>query len=202
MNAAIRSQAEYTDQTFERLQLEGAEISSSEFHGCAFRNCSFAEAVFERCRFVDCEFRGCDLSLVQLPNCAFSSTRFTDSKVIGVNWARADWPTARLGEPLAFHNCTLSHSTFLGLNLKAIEIEGCVVTDVDFREADLSGSSFADSDLAESLFLHTNLRAADFGTARNYRISPAENDLEGAKFALPEAMSLLYSLEIELVEPE
>lgn len=196
----IHDHAEQTDQSFESLEMRGAEIASSEFHGCTFLNCSFVEATFKGCRFVDCEFRGCDLSLLQVPDTVFSAARFVDSKAIGINWALAGWPSANLGEPLAFFNCALGHSTFIGLKLRGIRIEGCVATDVDFREAELAESSFADTDLAESLFLHTDLSDADLSKARNYQISPADNELAGARFSLPEAMSLLHSLDIELVE--
>ena len=72
--------------------------------------------------------------------------------------------------------------------------------DVDFRECDLSQADFAGTDLADSLFLATNLTQADFSRARNYQIDPSQNIVDEAKFSLPEAMSLLYSMDIVLVE--
>ena len=94
----------------------------------------------------------------------------------------------------------MSHSTFIGLELSGIEITECVATDVDFREANLSEADFRGTDLSESLFINTNLRQADLREARNYRIAPGENDLTRARFSLPEAMSLLYNLDIDLSE--
>jgi uncharacterized protein YjbI with pentapeptide repeats len=138
--------------------------------------------------------------LVQVTDSAFSTTRFEESKVIGVNWAQADWSGTRLGQAIGFHKSAISHSTFIGLDLAGIEITECAATDVDFREANLSGAVFRGTDLSESLFINTNLRQADLGKARNYHIAPGENDLKGARFSLPEAMSLLYNLDIELLE--
>ncbi|MFN2273048.1 MAG: pentapeptide repeat-containing protein [Anaerolineae bacterium] len=200
MSSEIHSQTDYADQVFKGAHLRQAEIASSEFHGCTFIQCSFVESVLSRCRFVDCTFQQCDLSLVQVPDSVFSDTRFEDSKIIGVNWAQADWSAVKLGQPLGFYRSTISHCTFIGLSLRGMEVKECVAKDVDFREADLSKADFAGTDLSESLFIKTNLSEADLSGARNYQIAPGQNELRGAKFSLPEAMSLLYGLDIVLVE--
>jgi uncharacterized protein YjbI with pentapeptide repeats len=196
----LQSQSRYTDQTFEGVRCERGEIDSSEFHGCTFRRCSFVESVFRRCRFVDCTFMHSDLSLVQLPGSVFRSVRFEESKLVGVDWTQADWSGVWLGDPPEFHACTLSHATFIGLNLHGIQFKGCAAVEVDFREADLSSAAFGGTDLSGSLFQDTKLSKADLSEACNYDIAPEKNDLRGAKFSLPEAMSLLYNLDIELVD--
>ena len=197
---SVDSHTQYADQTFSGLHLEQAVIDSSEFRGCTFTKCSFVESAFRRCRLVDCAFQHCDLSLLQVTDSAFSATRFEDSRVIGVNWAQADWSGASLGRPIGFHKTAISHSTFIGLELNGIQITECVATDVDFREAILSEADFRGTDLLDSLFINTNLKQADFRDARNYHIAPGKNELKGARFSLPEAMSLLYSLDIDLSE--
>jgi uncharacterized protein YjbI with pentapeptide repeats len=182
--------------------LEPAQLLSNEFYDCTFIRCSLAKAVIRNCRFINCLFQECDLSLVQVPGSAFSVTRFEDSKVMGVDWTQADWAATRLGDPIAFYKCAISHSTFIGLRLRGIQIRDCVAVDVDFREADLSKANFAGTDLSESLFSNTNLTEANLSSARNYRIAPAQNTLKQAKFSFPEAMSLLYSLDIVLTEDD
>jgi len=196
----IRTGTCYIEQTFKEIDLAQARLASNEFHDCMFIRCSFDETVFQGCRFVNCVFRRCDLSMIRVPDSSFAATRFEDSKVIGVNWARAHWPATRLGDSLHFSGCAISHSTFIGLNLRRIRIRDCVAVDVDFRECDLSQADFAGTDLAESLFLATNLTQADFSRARNYQIDPIQNTVNGAKFSLPEAMSLLYNMDIVLIE--
>jgi fluoroquinolone resistance protein len=198
MSTEILSRARYSNQSFQRIRLDAIELVSSQFHNCLFKDCSMAESVLRGCRLVGCTFRRCDLGLVGVPNTAFVTTRFEDSKLVGIDWTRADWTTGRLPHPLAFHRCALNHSTFIALVLREIEITDCLAIDVDFREADLSGADFSGTDLAASLFLHTNLSGADLSRARNYRIDAQQNTLKGAKFSLPEAMSLLYSLDITL----
>jgi len=44
------------------------------------------------------------------------------------------------------------------------------------------------------------LTEADFTGAKNYAIAASSNTLKKTKFSLPEAMGLLYSLDIVLTE--
>jgi fluoroquinolone resistance protein len=201
-HAEIQPHTHYAEWTFKAIRQEQKTVVSSEFYECTFVHCSFVEAAFRACRFNTCTFLHCDLSLVQVPGCLFSATRFEDSKVVGVDWTQADWTAARIGDPIGFLRCALSHSTFIGLSLQGLRILDCTAKNVDFREADLSGADFGATDLSESLFSDTNLTEADLSRALNYAIAPGRNVLTRARFSLPEAMALLYGLDIVLVEDE
>jgi uncharacterized protein YjbI with pentapeptide repeats len=202
LGSVIESHVHYADRVFREVQAAHTELVSSEFYDCAFSHSTFEESVFRRCRFVNCVFRDCDLSLIKVPESSFTSTRFESSKVIGVNWTEARWPRARLANPVSFSKCAISHSTFIGLALPSIQFRDCVASDVDFREADLSRADFGATDLSGSLFGKTNLSEADLSRACNYRIDPGQNTLKRAKLSLPEAMSLLHSMDIVLVDQD
>lgn len=202
LSTGIQPQTHYSEQVFEKVHLEQHQLTSCEFHDCKFIGCSFTETVFDNCRFVHCLFKNSDLSLLRVPNSVFSATKMEGSKLIGVDWTQADWSSTKLADPIDFTKCDLSHSTFIGLNLKNIHITECIAKDVDFREADLTGAVFTGTDLIESLFNDTNLTEADLSRSRNYHIDPGQNVLKRTKFSLPEAMSLLYSLDIILDEGE
>ena len=122
--------------------------------------------------------------------------------MVGIDWTKADWSAPSLGVPITVESCVLNHSTFIGLNLPRISITDSMAVNVDFREADLSKADFSGSDLSDSLFLNTNLVEADLSRARNYTIAPNVNELRKAKFSLPEAMSLLYNLDIEMTSDD
>jgi fluoroquinolone resistance protein len=200
VSADILSSTYYANRTFEKVVLTGGHVLAADFAEVSFVRCDFSEAILEACRFADCVFDGCDLTMVQLPECRLSNVTFNDTRVMGVDWTRASWPRLGAGGVIAFSGCVLSHTTFIGLSLPEVRFTGCKATDVDFREADLSRASFENTDLADSIFLKTDLSQADFSRARNYRIDPAHNKISGAKFSLPEALSLLYSMDIEMVE--
>lgn len=194
--STIASGSAYDEQTFRELRIDG-RINSSRFADCTFIHCSFGGCVFSECRFVNCVFQHCDLSVAKVPGSVFSGVRFEDSKVAGVNWGDAKWPK-NPAAAIGFERCVISRSTFFGLKLPALRARECIAVDVDFREADLRGADLHGTDLSESLFSETNLSGADLTGARNYRISPARNVLTKAKFSMPEAMTLLYCLDIEL----
>jgi uncharacterized protein YjbI with pentapeptide repeats len=194
----LASRKTYSDQNFKALKLDQESLRSAGFHDCQFKQVSFVGARLIDCRFANCTFTNCDFSLVQIPGCLLSSVLFERCKLVGINWTEADWTSVRLGEPLAFKECALNHSTFIGLDMQEVRMIGCTVIGVDFREANLSLADFSDSDLQESLFLHTDLTSANLSKARNYTIAPGENTLKQARFAMPEALSLLYNLDILL----
>ena len=193
-------QTEYDEQTFHNLALNQNEINSKKFYDCDFVDCDLSEVVSTNCRFVDCKFTECNLSLMKVKKSSFSDTYFENSKVIGINWTEASWPTLGLLCPIEFFRCDLSHSTFFGLNLREIRMTECLAKDVDFREADLTEADLTQTDFNGSLFMETDLTRADFSDAINYRIDVIFNRIKAAKFTLPEAVSLLRGLDIEIVD--
>jgi fluoroquinolone resistance protein len=197
MNSITDAQ-EYFDQTFNKVHLGPDEIISGKFTDCVFFQCIFESAILNNCRFSNCLFQECNLNLVKLPGSSFPATRFEKSKLMGVDWTQATWSTSGFYSIVHFLECVISHSTFIGLELKRIQITNCIANEVDFRDADLSNADFKGTDLARSFFGNTNLSEADLSQARNYMIDPSNNILKQAKFSMPEAMALLYSMDIVL----
>jgi len=193
---ALDPQTEFDNQTFEGLDLRTQAVHYKSFDGCAFSGCAFAQTDFTGTRFVDCAFRKCDLSLIRIRDCAFIGAKFENSKIVGVNWTEASWPKKNSLNSIDFFDCVLSQSTFNGLILRKMKLTGCIAVDADFSEANLAQSDCRKTDFSRSRFMHTDLTGADFRDAKNYVIHPALNRLSKAKFSLPEAMSLLYCLDI------
>jgi uncharacterized protein YjbI with pentapeptide repeats len=118
--------------------------------------------------------------------------------VIGLNWTEASWPKRGLLNSLRFVRCILNHSTFMGLPLKKAIFRECIAKDVDFANANLTEADCTNTDFSQSRFFHTDLTHANFSGAQNYAIAAHLNTLKKTKFSLPDAMALLYSLDIEL----
>lgn len=202
MNFDTTSLKLFEGHRFNGLSQVAKSINSKEFRACSFKNCDFKETEFSDCLFVDCRFEACDLSLVRFPNTAFQETTFQESKLIGVNWVAAKWDEQSLiaRKFVDFQTCSLDYSIFIGLKLIGIKIRGCSAKHLDFEGTDLTAADCSDSDFEASRFVHTNLSKADFSGAVNYLIDARINTLGKTKFSLPEAISLLESLDIELVE--
>ena len=194
------AQTEYISETFVDEQLAGKKLSYIEFDSCVFKECDFNSAIFDHCKFIDCEFIRCNLSVVKLNASRFMDVMFRESKIIGVDWTRVAWSNLQLASPIAFEQCVLSDSSFLGLYLSELTMEDCKVNDVDFREGDFHESDFNGSDLTNSLFDGANLNGAHFENAENYYIDVNNTRIKKATFSRIEAVSLLESLDIVLVD--
>lgn len=181
----------YFQKDFSKISVSDKTIKSREFEECEFAGCSFINCRFIDCKFVSCRFTDGILSAISPTDSSFVEIKFAKSKVIGFDWTKA----LRIRE-LSFDNCQINDSNFKLLKLPGIKIVDCEAKDVDFTEADLSGGDFRDTSFEKSRFFKTNLTEANFGGARNYLIDARHNVLKKARFSLPEALSLLSSLDV------
>lgn len=184
----------------EKQDYSGASIAGKEFDGCTFRDCNFTEATFSRCTFSDCLFEHCNLSLVDLDYSRFSDVEFIGCKLVGVDWTRANWPQMLFSSPIRLIETILNESSFFGLTLQELVLEGCKAINVDFREGDFSSAQFTGTDFSGALFHRTNLSAVDFVDACDYSIDLFNNQIQGAKFDRFEALRLLDCLDVELID--
>lgn len=171
------------------------ELAFKTFDECTFTDCNFSDAIFQSCKFKHCRLVNCNLSLLCLKGSYFIDVGFELCKILGVNWTYAE---ISLHQNLKFLKCNISQSNFLGLNLSSIIISECIARDVDFRDCDLSKSTLIGNDFQNTLFSNTNLIKADFTNSINYYINVFENQIKGAQFSLPEAISLLTGLGVKI----
>ncbi len=200
MKSFPKGQVVYESQEFSGISAAREEMSGISFQDCSFKNCDFMEVQFLNCKFHECLFSHCDLSLASVKGSQFKGVRFEESKAIGITWVEASWPKLGGLESIDFTGCVLNYASFFGLRLKARKLVDCTALEVDFAEADLTDANCTGTDFQRSRFLNTNLTRADFTNAKNYSISPLLNQIKHAKFSLPEAMALLYNLDITLVD--
>lgn len=186
------------------LVIRDTELYSMSFYECDFENCDFSKVSFMGCVFSDCRFLNCNLSLCRIPGCRLENTLFSGSKLVGIDWCVAAWrkphPKKKYPFTIKFENCALNYSVFIEMNLYQAKFRGCTLQEAGFEHADLSFGDFTESDLSGAVFRDTNLTGADLSGARNYTINASCNILTKAKFSLPEALSLIYALDIEITE--
>ena len=181
----------YYQEKLTRHSLIQETIQSRVFEECEFNNCSFIDCKFEKCRFIECKFIECDLSNIIPMNCQFTEVRFIKCKAIGIDWTKAE----KLKE-LNFSECLVNYSNFKLLQVPKTTMTGCEAKEIDFIETDLSDGDFKGTDFEQSVFFKTNLTNSDFSGAKNYSIDVKTNTLKETRFSLPEALSLLYSMDI------
>ena len=194
-------QDEFCDLEFKKLEARETRFQGKFFNRCTFIKCNFNGTVFQNCRFRDCVFKNCDLSLVNLKGSSFSNTSFEDSILIGIDWTLSSWGTGKIFfKQVDFSGCVLNYSSFMGLNLKKVTMKKCIAHEMGFQESDLTQANLTLSDLKDSRFAHTNLTETDLRGARDYQIDPTQNTLKKTRFSMPEVMSLLYCLDIEIAD--
>jgi fluoroquinolone resistance protein len=196
----LSSETVFIGETFKHTILKSGSVLETSFNECKFVHCAFNETRFVECAFGDCDFEDCDLSLVDFSKSRFLATIFRKSKVVGIDWTKADWSSRNKSKlknkTIDFYECVLNYSSFLGLDLEGIELSHCIARGASFEDANLSKANCAHTDFLESRFNRTNLTQADFTQALNYAIDVKANVLGKTKFSLPEAISLLDGLDI------
>ena len=90
----------------------------------------------------------------------------------------------------------INYSNFKLLKIPKTKIVTCEAKEVDFIETDLTGGDFKNTDFEKSRFFKANLTGADFRGARNYFIDVKNTTLKQTRVSMPEAVSLLSSLDI------
>lgn len=133
--------------------------------------------------------------MAKVVDSVFHDVRFEECRLLGVDFGRA---SRKLPLRLEFVRCDLSYASFAETPVKDLRIEDSTVRDADFTKAAIAGAVLSGADLAGAVFRAADLRKADLRTARGYTIDPKETRLEGAKFSLPEALSLLAAFGVEL----
>jgi len=185
---------------FKKVNLNGKIIKNVEFEECTFISCNFSETLFCSSRFIDCRFENCNLSVMKLTSSMLSGCEFISSKMIGIDWTMCDWLSLLSSEPLRFKKCILNDSNFYGLTQDRIEIKECSAKELDFRSGSFKNADFSSSDFRGALFGDTHLDYANFSDATNTNIDLKNNHLKGAIFSQLEALYLLESMGIVLVD--
>ena len=185
------TKSSYYQEKFTKTTLSKETVKEVEFEECDFKDCRFVDCKFEKCKFVNCKFNSCMISALEPVDSRFLEAGFTNCKVIGV-----DWTKAQQIKDMAFKGSQINYSNFRMLTLPGLILNDCEAKEVDFTEANLSEGVFTNTDFEKSVFLKTDLTKANFKRAKNYFIDARLNSIKQAHFSIPEALSLLGSLDV------
>ncbi|NDV28023.1 pentapeptide repeat-containing protein [Desulfovibrio sp. JC010] len=183
----------YENDLFEGLDFNDQTLQEVSFYRCSFESSSLQYAEFIDCDFQECSFIGCNMALTVFANSKLIDIEFRDSKLLGINWGNLG-PVIRAN----YSNCVMDRCAFSSQNLVKVKFSFCSLKDAAFSDCKLARVKFDDCDFAGCQFHQSDLTSADFSTSRNYFMNAETNNLRKAKFSLPEAVSLLANLEIEL----
>jgi fluoroquinolone resistance protein len=183
----------YFQEKFGHLTMANELVKTVVFEECEFTTSSFTDCKFQKCKFLNCIFTDCILSAVIPMDSRFNEVNFIKCKAVGIDWTKAEQV-----RDINFTESQVNYSSFKLLKVSKIKMVKCEAREVDFTETDLSRGDFRNTDFEKSQFLKTNLSYADFSGAKNYDIDARNNTIKQTHFSLPEALSLLNSLDIIL----
>jgi fluoroquinolone resistance protein len=173
--------------------LYGFEQAEADISGCSFAECDFTEVHFSGI-LESCSFTDCNLSLASFEGAKLQDVKFSGCKLEGVDFTRVN----ALGLAIGFERCLIRNCNFSFVELKGTSFRECEIADTDFIGSKLKESSFAKAVFRNVTFHETDLVKADFTEATGYLINPLTCMVKGAKFSLPDAVSLLECMGIKL----
>ena len=186
---------EFLELTFEKVNYTATPLARGEYERCRFINCDFSNSSLANIKFLESEFIGCNLSLCKLDMAAFVDVKFTDGKLLGLQFETCD----KFNLSIGFDNCILNHSSFFQSKIRKTLFKNTQLIEVDFAESDLTASVFDNCDLSRASFVRCILEKVDFRTSYNYSIDPEINKVKKAKFSLAGIRGLLDKYDIEIV---
>lgn len=170
-------------------------LSGAEFEKCGFTGCDFSYADFSGVLFSECRFSRCRLTVPKTESTHMQGVLFEECRISGLDFGKC----ASLGFSVGFRSCRLDDCLFRKRKMPKTIFFRSELHDCFFSETDLSGASFEACMLPGTLFERCSLRGADFRTASDFSIDPAQNTIRKAKFSTYNLAGLLtaYGIEIE-----
>lgn len=180
----------FENETFTDLDLQGCDLGQKEFYRCTFQNCQLQESRWKRSKLEVCVFNGCDLTRAQLQETALRDVRFEGSKLMGI-----DWTGVSTNPEVAFEDCVLRYTSFVGLSLRRTRFLRCTAMEANFFDLDLTEADFTGTDLTGSNIRGCNLTRANFSGTVGAFIDPANrNNVKGTQVPVETAVLLAQSL--------
>lgn len=185
-----------SDGRYRGLVLDGLSLKHLDLDNCEFDDCSLLGSDLTGSRFNATTFRACNLSNARIGGCNFFSSRFEQSKLLGVDFSDGVNLTAT-----AFSDSTLDYATFRGVSLKGMCFERCSMIEADLSLTNLERASFVECDLSavdvqEATFFQTDVRGSNL-TGWNLRA----NNLAGTVMMSQQLSFLAHELGIEIIDP-
>jgi fluoroquinolone resistance protein len=182
------------NQTFEKIDFTSNTINVDEYDACIFQSCNFENQNLDNFTFIDCEFIDCNLSLIKATNTAFKTVKFSNCKLLGVDFSQCNTFLLNMN----FESCVMNLTSFYQLKIKQKVFNNCSLNEADFSETDLSESNFNNCDLKRAIFNRSVLIKTDFTSALNFSIDPETNKIKGAKFSKNNLVGLLTKYQLKI----
>ncbi|MGO1120516.1 pentapeptide repeat-containing protein [Rhodovibrionaceae bacterium A322] len=187
----MRERRTVEDHSFKDLQAAGRRFRDLRFSDCDFSHCDLSDSQLYDCHFENCRFSNCNLSNLSLEGVHLEDVQLTTCKALGLDWSKTSYLRG-----LGAKDSNLDFNTFAGLEVKDLNLEGCLLRDAFFQDCSLPKARFSDSNLTGANFEDCKLRQADFTGTEGFAALLSRNDLRQAVLPLASALHLLKEFQI------
>ena len=177
----------FKDASLERSKIELASVIGADLRGARMNGAFFSKTMLKKCTFDGLLFSGIETDALLLHQCSGEQVRFENSKLFKLRIGNG---SAMQG--LAVENCSieqgyfrdanLSGASFAGSGFKRSVFEGCDLTGADFHKAPLIGCQFLKSDLERADLSKSNLFTGSLRKARIVKADLSGSNLFGVDF--------------------
>ena len=133
--------------TFEKADIPDMGLALGDYEDCTFNSCDLSNLNLSGFNFTECEFIRCNMSMAKLSDTTFNEVNFAECKLVALHFEDCN----EFLFSVSFDQCQLTLSSFYKRKLKNTIFKKSTLQEVDFTEADLTGSVFDHCDLARLL---------------------------------------------------
>ncbi len=166
------------------IEVDAREIEGSRltFIEVTFEACNFAGAKLEQSTFLNNDLRGSNFDRALLRACTFIGCKAQGVSFIGANLGNARFVEGCVLDDAQFLEADLSRANLRGMSLARAEFRKAVLDHADFSECDLGQAKFYQAIARETKFEVADLRNAELMSANLMNASFARATIYGADF--------------------
>ncbi len=189
--------------------MENLLYTNKTFEKEVYINTRINNREFEDCIFKNCDFSNSDLSNNSFMDCEFIDCNLSMTQLIGTSLKTVLFKNCKLlGIPfnacndflfnVEFQEATLDYSSFANKKMPNTIFNSCSLKEVSFVGTNLTNSIFENCNLDNAIFNDTQLGGVDLRTAYHYKIDPEFNPMKKAKFSTQGIVGLLDKYDIKI----
>lgn len=187
---SLKSGQKYNDCIFEKL-----EIKAKDLQDCTFTQCSFVDTNLTGTKFNNTKFSNCNLSNANIAGCNFFSASFSECKLLGLVFPRANSLISA-----TFTKCSFDYADLRGVDLSGLDLSNSTFHETDLSLANLKKTVFINSHITNIKVDGAKLEMTDFRGAELQGFSLKTDNLKGAIFTPEQIQQLAEQIGIHIME--
>lgn len=169
-------------------------LAKGDYENCEFTNCSFDRVDLSWFSFCECRFKGCFFNACSINNTSWREVTFAESKLTGLHFEESNNPLV----DITITDSTLELCSFNDMKITRLHISNSKLLECDFSSTHMEAALLNTCNFDKSIFENTHLAKANLKGSYNFYIDPEHNSIKQAVFSLQAVQGLLHKYQIIL----